>query len=257
MTTSSPITADLDAWLADTLGGAGNGNGKQMGVGMGTSSWAWENRFAVRFPRPDTFMASIPSAAQISSMPIHIRASSAQFGLGSGVKFYLERATGTFTEHVVVAGQDGVPAGANISAYVVSAGPTSGEYPGPTTTTTGRAEYLGTPSANDWIQVEARDLGRWWWARPAGTPLILVAKASDGSGGYAETTTARRFTAFTRESGSPEYLQIIAGGNSPPDKPAPMSVTYGDDGTSFTLTGHYSDPDGDTSTKFEAIFEPD
>ena len=257
MSTSSPVQADLDAWLADVNSGSGNGNGQKMSVGMGTGSWAWQNRFALRFPRPDAFLAGIPDASQISAMPIHLRASSSYVGLGSAIKFYLERATGTFTEFTVVAGQNGVPSGANISAYVVSAGPSSGHWPGPSTTTPARAQYAGTPGNNDWIAVDARDLGRWWWAQPSGTPLILVAKASDGAGGYDESTTARRFTAFTRESTSPEYLEITASGNTPPDKPPTPTIVYGDDGTSFTITGHYSDPNGDSSPQFEAMFTPD
>lgn len=53
------------------------------------------------------------------------------------------------------------------------------------------------------------------------------------------------------------YLELSYGSNTPPDQPSQMSVSYGADGTSFTLTGHYFDQDGDTSTKFEVIFTPD
>jgi hypothetical protein len=53
------------------------------------------------------------------------------------------------------------------------------------------------------------------------------------------------------------YLELVWATNRPPNAPTDLVVTPGVDGTSFTVTGKYTDPDGDISTKYEVIFIPD
>lgn len=248
--TSRTKNVDLDAWFANTLGGAGNGNGNKMSVGMGNSSWAWQQRFAIRIPR-GTLFDGIPSAAAISAFKIWLRGNSGNSGIGASPNFYLERATGTFTAYQLAAGSGGVPAGGNINAFVSSSGPASGEWPGPATVTTDRAQWTGSIAADQWRAVDALALGRWWYSNPSVANLILLAKAVD------ENDTAQRATFYTADSASIPYAELTFGGNSPPNKPTDPAVTYGADGTSFTLTTTYTDPDGDTSTKYELRYEPD
>lgn len=254
--TSRTQDIDLDAWLANTLGGAGNGNGNKMMLGMGTSSWAWQNRLALRVPRGNLF-DGIPSAAAISAFNIKMRTNSGNSGIGSAVRFFLERATGTFSEYPIVAGAGGVPAGSNINAFVSSSGPASGEWPGPARVTTNRASFSGAPAADQWITVNALALGREWFAHPEWTSLVLVGVAALADlSGYDESTTSRRCTFYTRESTSKPYAEITFGGNSPPNKPTNPILTLGADGTSFTITTTYTDPDGDTSPRYEVQFDP-
>lgn len=244
---------DLDAWFGDVSSGAGNGKGTRMAVGMGTGDWAFKSRFAIRIPRGNLF-DGITTAGSIAAFDIRLKTNSANAGIGGSVHFYLERGTTAFTEYQVVAGSNGIPAGANVNAYVATGGPASGEWGGPTRDATNRAEFSGSPAANTFIKVNALALGRWWLVNPGVTSLILVGVAAD------ETVAAQRCTFSTRESGSPAYAELTLGAtgtNRAPDQPTDVAVAYSANGTSFTVAGTYSDPDGDTSPKFEVIFSPD
>lgn len=241
---------DLDAWFADFSSGAGNGNGSAMSVGMGTSSWAFKQRFAIRIPRGSLFNG-IPSASAISSFSVKLRTRNTNSGIGGSVKFHLERGTSTFTEYAVVAGQGGVPAGSNINAFVSTAGPASGEWPGPTRDATDRGSFEGSPSADQWITVPLLALGRWWYANPGVTSLILVGIAFD------ETLTSQRCTFYTSESSSVPYAEIVYGSNNPPNAPADVAITLGADGKSFTISSTHTDPDGDAAVSYEVRWTPD
>lgn len=236
---------NLDAWFGDS--NKGNGNGNKMSVGKGTGDWAWVNRFAIQIARGD-FFDGIPSAAAITGFVVWLKTNSGNTGIGSAVKFWLERGTTSFTELTVTAGSGGVPAGANISAYVSSAGPSTGHYPGPTTTSTDRGDFEGSPAADKWISVNLLALGKWWFAHPEVTNLVLVASAKD------ETATNQRCTFYTLQSGSHPYAQITYGGNSPPNKPTEVTVVPS--GSGFTISARYSDPDGDPSPRFEILYSP-
>jgi hypothetical protein len=241
---------NLDAWFANTLGGAGNGNGNKMMVGMGTGSWAWQNRLAIQIPR-GTLFSGVPSAAAISAFDIRMRTNNGNSGIGGSVHFYLERGLAGFTEYQVVAGQGGVPSGANINQFVSSSGPSSGEWPGPSRDATNRGEYSGSPAADAWIKVPMLAMGRWWYAHPEIANLVLIGVAVD------ENATAQRCTFYTRESSSVPYAELTAGTNSPPNKPTNPSSTVGSDGVSLTIATKYTDPDGDTSSRYEVLWTPD
>lgn len=248
--TSKQQNVTLDAWFADTVGGAGNGKGNKMSVGKGTGAWAWQQRFALSIPR-GTLFDGVPSAASISAFDIRLRANSGNSGIGSAVHFYLERGTTTFTEYQITQADLTAAGATNANAVVSAAGPASGEWPGPTRTTTDRAEFTGSPAADAWIKVSALALGRWWFAHPEVAALVLVAVAVD------ETATNQRCTFYTRESTSAPYAEITYGGNSPPDKPTNVTIIPGADGTSFAISATYTDPDGDSSPRFEIVFDPD
>jgi hypothetical protein len=257
---TSPI--DLDAWLANTLGGAGNGNGTKMSVGKGLASGAYDfqNRLAARIPR-GTLFDGITSRDGVGKFEIVLKCSNSNIGIGSGVKFWLKRATGTFTEYQVTAGKGGVPAGANISAYVSSAGPASGEWPSPATVDTNEASFEGTPTDGQIIRVAATDLGKWWYDNRDSVPnLILVGVAKD------ETATAQRCTFFTKDSTSKPYAELTEspGGtatNHPPDAPSEVDVDGDWDpiatGYRIQFTAPYNDADGDMSDKYEVVWIPD
>jgi hypothetical protein len=242
--------ANLDAWFADFSTGAGNGNGKKMSVGLGTGSYDFINRSALQFPRGNLF-DPFPTADSITEFDLVVHVVSGNAGIGSAVKLWAKRGTTSFTEVNVVAGQNGVPSGGDISTYVITAGAASGHFPGPSVDASTEAGYEGSPSAGDWIHIHSLALGQWWWAHPEVANLVVVLVAKD------ETQTNQRVTLNTRESGSAPYIEIAGSSNTPPNKPAPVNVTPGADGQSFTVSAPYFDADGDTSTQFEVVFTPD
>lgn len=246
--TTRTIPADLDAWFGDS--NKGNGNGKYMTFGKGTGDWAWINRGALQFSRGNHF-DGVPSSAAISGGKIKMKASNANSGIGSAVSTVFDRGTQAFTAYQVVAGRDGIPAGANISAYVSSGGPASGEYPGPPRDSTHRGSYTGHPSNGDWIGGNLNDMIRWWYDHPEVDKLIVVGLAQD------ETDASQRLTVNTIESGSVPYLEFEVSTNRPPDAPTDTWVDYGADGTSVTVSGTGHDPDGDTMTKVRFVLTPD
>lgn len=233
---------NLDAWFGDT--NKGNGNGTRMSVGKGTSDWAWINRFAIQIPR-GTLFDNVPSAASITAFDIRLKTLNANTGIGSAVKFWLQRGTTALTELTVTTA---MTAGGNINAFVVNAGPATGRYPGPTTTSTDRGGYEGSPAADVFIKVPMLAMGQWWYAHPEVNALILVASAKD------ETATAQRCTFYTRESSSAPYAELTYGGNSAPAKPT--DVTVATQASGFTISARGADPDGDTLRWMEILYSP-
>ena len=244
--TSRTQIVDLDAWFANVNGNSGNGNGKYMGVGKGTSAWAWQNRCAVRLSR-GSFFDGIPNAAAITGFWLNLKASNAVFGIGSGVKLYADRGTSAFTELQLAVGAHNVT---NVDTNVLNFGPASGLWPGPSTDTANRGSWTGSPANNGPVRIDLLALGRWWYAQTS-TTLVVVLSAQD------EADNTQRCTFWTKDSTSKPYFEIEFGGNSPPAKPANVKVVNGSDGTSFTVTADYSDPNGDPSTRWETVFTPD
>lgn len=246
---SKVVHANLDSWFADTLGGAGNGRGDRMGVGMGTGDWAWQNRSAIRLSRPVEF-AQIPNAAAITAFDVFVRASSEVFGIGAAVKFYWERGTTAFSENTE-----------SRRNFVATTGPDASEWPGPARVTANRGEYQGSPVNGDWLKTSMLAMGQWWYAHPEVTALVLVAVASDGAGGYAEATTARRCVFHTRESSSAPYAELKWNDNQAPNIPTDLSPADGtkiasSSGTSATISARHTDPEGNTATKYQAQWFP-
>lgn len=246
------VNADLGSWFANTLGGAGNGKGDRMTVGQGTGDWAWQNRFAVRFPRPTSQFAAIPSVDRITAVYAYFRASNDNTGIGGAPKFVLERATATFSEN-----------SESRRGFVNTSGPDASEWPGPATTTTDRGEYDGAaPSNGAWVKVDVTDLGKWFYSNASETTLRLHAKASNGSGTLDESATNRRLTVHSDNSTSKPYLEFVWSDNAPPNVATDLSPVSGTTqgsaaGTSLLLAMRHTDPEGDAATQDAFEVYPD
>lgn len=245
---SKIIPVSLDAWFANTLGGAGNGKGARMGVGQGVGDWTYQNRFGIRIPRPAE-MATIPSAAAITAFNVKLRVSNDNFGIGGAVKFYLERGTAAFTENIETR-----------MGWVKNSGPLA-DWPGPARVTTNRGEYQGAPSNLDWIGVNLLAMAQEWYAHPEWTELVVVAVASNGAGGYDESNAARRCNFYTRESSSGAYGELVWSENQPPNIPIDLFPPEGSKigstaGTQATVSGRHTDPEGNAATYYEAAWYP-
>jgi hypothetical protein len=250
-------TVSLDSWFV-LYSGTNYGGGQNGILAVGRyyqSSVDWRSRFAIAIPRGSLF-DGIPNADAITAFRIKLRATSGCDGLGANVRFFLERGTTAFTEN-----SEG-NTGTKLCTVHPSLGTASSRYPGPTRTATDRAFYSGSPTNGQWITVNALALGKWWFANPTVTELVLVAVAANDAGSaYDENTYSRRFTAQSRHTASAPFAELEFDANTPPNIPTDLAPAEGSKiastpGTSATVTSRYTDPDGNLSTKYQAQWFP-
>lgn len=120
------------------------------------------------------------------------------------------------------------------------------KWPGPAVT--GALSARGSQPASGWWYIDVKEIAQSWISGSAQKGIKL-----DGA-----TSADIVFDSLQGATANKPYLELSYGStNSPPNKPTNPVVVVGSDGTSFTLTTHYSDPDGDTSPRFESVFTPD
>jgi len=251
MATTRTANVNADAWyMQDAANSWGNGGGPRLSVGFVSFGSGWTNRFAIKIPR-GTLFDGIQSAGSITAFQIKLRADNDCVDIGGTVKFYLERATTSMGEN------------SEDRDCIQSTAGTTGvqRWPGPTRTTTDRAEYQGSPVSGDWITVNALALGQWWYNNPSVTELVLVAVASDGAGGYAESTAARRFTCYSRHTTSIPYASMTFNEDVAPNipntlTPADNALVATTSGTSITVSGKYDHPQGKSGTAAQFALYP-
>lgn len=253
-TVTRTATVDLDSWFHDNSGGnMGNGQGDYLtvGYGNGPDTLVGGNRFGIRVPR-GTLFDGIANADAITAFDIKLRGNNDCVGIGGTVRFFLERGTTALSENSL-----GTNCAQNTSGTAGSA-----RYPGPTRDATDRAFFTGNVSNGAWITVAALALGKWWFAHPEVTGLVLVAVASDGGGtAYDESNTARRATFYSRHTSSKPYASLTFNDNEAPYIPTDLNPPDNADtattvGTSATVSARHTDPEGDAATKFQVQFYP-
>jgi hypothetical protein len=247
---------NADSWYITASGSNfGNGKGDRMGVGrMYASSVDWQTRFGIRIPR-GTLFDGVLSADAITAFDLWFRVANAGDcdDIGSAVRFFLERGTTALSENSENGRCVGSTGGASPAA----------RWPGPTRTATDRAFYSGAPNNGQWIRVNALALGKWWYANQTVTELVLVAIAANNAGtDHEENTQSRRLLVHTTQSsGNAPYAQLVFDNNTAPNAPTDLSPADGStiastNGTSATVSGRHTDPDGDASTAYQAQWWP-
>lgn len=253
LVTKAPAYVALDSWFFDGGGGAnyGNGKGPRMYVGRTTlGTLTGPNRFAISIPR-GTLFDGVPSADAITAFNIKLRVKDGCDGKGSAIRFFLERATGTFSENNYT-----------VDCGVSGDGTAATRWPGPARDIANRASYSGDPAAGTWITVAALALGKWWYANPGVTSLVLVAVAASADlSAYEETAIARRISFYTRHTSSGPYAEMEWNDNQKPNAPidltpAPGAKIPSGNGTSATVSARHSDPEGDTASRYQAQWFP-
>jgi hypothetical protein len=125
------------------------------------------------------------------------------------------------------------------------------KWPGPAST--GALSARGSQPASGWWFIEVGPIVQSWIDGAAQKGIKL-----DGA-----TNADIVFDSLQGAASTKPYLELQWGGsggggaNRAPNQPPTPTVTLGADGTSFTITATYSDPDGDTSTRYEVVYEPD
>ena len=256
MTTQSAL-ASLDAWIANPGGNYGNGAGPRLQVGYADfSGTLGSNRVLLAIPLTGAGGAlnGVGSPVTQALLELKVRGTNGCFGQGSGPRFWVEELTSAITEN-----------SENGECAVSGAGASTGRWPGPSSTTTNRVKYTGTPSAGTWISIDITAMVE--AARLAGKAVLYLRLiAADASSGYDETSTARRIAFSSSEvAGSEPKLTVTWNANSAPNAPT-VSPAGGDPtptitnpGTSLTVTVTPSDPDaGDSMTgaKMEVYAPP-
>jgi hypothetical protein len=238
---------DLDSWFSQPGFSAGNGKGPRMYVGRTTvGSLTGPNRFAIRIPR-GTLFDGVPNADLITAFDLLLRTQGGCDGNGTAIRLWAERATTALGENATTTDCGVSSAGAGNSVL----------WPGPDTVEDDRATYSGgAPSG--WVRVTALALGKWWFAHPEVTGLVVVFKAASSDlSALDEANTARRWSVYSRHTSSAPYAEMSFNNNLAPYAPSDLSPEDGalsssTAGTSVAVTGRHLDPEGNAATKYQA-----
>lgn len=235
-----------DSWYSLVNDGSdhnyGNGSGVRLLVGYSTAdggATTYKNRAGLSFsdwPRDDS-----KTYSEVL-LRLRVKAGGSCWAKGSAPNLWVERTSAqtTVTEN-----------GNADDCTVSSAGAAAARWPGPTTTTTNRVAWSGTPLANDVIEINVTQMWLDWYAtRGYGTNdnFTVVLKANN------ETATSNRIPFFSRHNGS----FINTGGDNPELKltytwnqtPSIPSVSLTPTGrisgaTTPTMSFDFTDPDGE------------
>jgi hypothetical protein len=249
-TVTRTANVDLDSWFHDNAGGnMGNGRGGLMTVGYSTGpgDLVGSNRFGIRIPR-GTLFDGIPNADVITAFDLKLRAINDCVGIGGTVRFFLERGTTALAENTLATG----------CAQNTSGTAGAARWGGPTRDTADRAFFTGAVSNGAWITVPALALGKWWYAHPEVTALVLVAVAANADGSAAEeSNSARRATFYTRHTASVPYASLTFNDNLAPYAPTDLNPPDGSAdattaGTSMSVSARHTDPEGNAATRYQA-----
>lgn len=253
-TVTRTATVTADAWyVLEGSSNFGNGKGTRMSVGQ-SSGWTspeWLTRFAIKIPR-GTLFDGVPNADLITAFNVKLRAWDVCFGIGGTVRFFLERATTAMAEN------------SHAGDCTVNSSGTVGiaRWPGPTRSATDHAGYSGSPTNGQWVTVNALALGKWWYANPSVTELVLVAVAANsGLTAEEESNAARRVLFYTAQTSSAPYAEMSFSDNLAPYAPSDLLPVDGSKsasvaGTTATVSGRHLDPEGNTATKYQAQLFP-
>ncbi len=120
-------------------------------------------------------------------------------------------------------------------------------FPGPATT--GELSARGSQPASGWWYISVQEIVQSW----IGGAVQYGVRLRGATG--ADVI----FDSLQGPAANKPYLELAWTGsatNRAPDKPTNPVTSVGSDGTSFTATAKYTDPDGDISTKYQARFTP-
>jgi hypothetical protein len=250
VTVTTAINAD--SWYFENSGDwYGNGSGPRLYVGRTTlTPLVGPSRFAIRIPR-GTLFAGAPTVDAVTAFNIKMRVKPGCDDTGGTVRMFLERATTPM-------GENGYSVDCGLNQGGAGGDPGTVRWPGPTRVTADRATYSGAPADNAWITINALALGKYWYAHPELTELVLVGIAANATlDGYDETTASRRMTLYSRHTSSAPYAELIYNDNLAPYAPSDLAPVAGarsssTAGTTATVSGRHVDPEGDSATKYQA-----
>lgn len=199
-----------DTWLVDVGGGAGNGLGPIAVVGFWNSQ---KNRSV--FAYDCDFAGGL--SVQDAEFVFMVDERSGCGDVGSAVRFYIE---------TIPSFKEGDFGGACNWSFENAPGEV---WPGPTSSTTNRVKYSGSPADGETIRVKAvAMLQAFMTALAAQTPpkttgtlfVRLIAAETNPDTGYDELTAGRRVPLRTRHnaSGKPR-IEMVLDDNHPPSPP--------------------------------------
>jgi hypothetical protein len=241
---------DLDSWFS--LTGGNWGSGKSNYMYLGETFGSWQNRIGVRIPRGSLF-TGVPSADAMSAFNLKMRVKNGCDGIGGTIRIMAERGTTALGEN------------SETNDCEISENGTVGvsRWPGPDTDTANRGSYSGSPGGDAWIAVNCLDLGKWWFANPSVTALVVVLFAGNLTNtAHDESTAGRRIAFYSRHSASVPYAELTYNDNVAPNAPSDLdppadAKLASTAGTSATVTSRHTDTEGDSASRFQAQWFPD
>ena len=127
------------------------------------------------------------------------------------------------------------------------------KWPGPSVT--GELSARGSQPSSGWWFIDVTEIVQQW---------VNNANSQQGIRLRGATNADIVFDSVQGATSNKPYLDISygsggtgGGSNQAPNAPTNLAVTYGADGRSFTLSAKYTDPNADTSSKYEVMFTPD